>query len=81
MSCPHGVWHEEDCEICVEQNKLHAQIAKLSEDLEAAVNLLRRVQDFPENMTPMRIGESVLQRDVRAFLSAHDVNAPKGEQQ
>ena len=29
MSCPHGVWHEEDCEICVLENELAIVRAEL----------------------------------------------------
>ena len=30
MSCPHGVWHEEDCEICVLENELAIVRAELA---------------------------------------------------
>ncbi len=30
MSCPHGVWHEEDCEICVLENELDIVLAELA---------------------------------------------------
>ena len=30
MSCPHGVWHEEDCETCVLENELAIVRAELA---------------------------------------------------
>jgi len=65
MSCPHGFWHEEDCEICAAQ----AQVEKLRTDLDTAISLLRRIEEFPENMV-RGSRESDLQRDVRTFLAA-----------
>lgn len=29
MSCPHGVWHEEDCEICQKDNRIFALEAEV----------------------------------------------------
>ena len=36
MSCPHGVWHEEDCEMCVKD----ARIAELESLLAARDRML-----------------------------------------
>lgn len=38
MSCPHGVWHEDDCEHCTKENELHNRIA----DRERAYELLSK---------------------------------------
>ena len=34
MSCPHGEWHDTDCEICQQLNAKDAEIARLREDAE-----------------------------------------------
>lgn len=59
MSCPHGVWHEEDCEVCAVENKLSEATA-----------LLQRIEQFPENM----LGDSLLRGDVRRFLTGVDTS-------
>lgn len=41
MSCPHGIWHEEDCEICTMEAAYEARIDKLEAVLEEIREALR----------------------------------------
>ena len=36
MSCPHGEWREDDCDVCQQLNAKDAEIARLREDAESA---------------------------------------------
>lgn len=33
MSCPHGIWHEDDCEFCAKENILYDKIYILQEEI------------------------------------------------
>ena len=37
MSCPHGEWHEADCDVCQQLNAKEAEIARLRELLQQIV--------------------------------------------
>jgi len=36
VSCPHGEWHSEDCEVCQKEDELYARIAEMKAELRLA---------------------------------------------
>lgn len=46
MSCPHGVWHEEDCEICTMVDNYQSRISELEEQRDAIMEALRAYLNY-----------------------------------